>query len=234
MSTGTTTSRRVKVRAAQLNGVDSVEVSDDGLLLTVMFLGKAPHGLGPENVRIDGGRRITGLTDITAVDVSIEREEDPELDDRLYVTLDRAGDTSEYVFSLVETDPYGRPGTEPFRGFDQRYHRAFFSFRPDCPTPFDCKEDEPEPAGFLPRPSSTTRPATTTPSASCSWTGSRSPPRTGSSATPPTWASRSSSCSRTPAIRSATSRTRWPPRPTWTPRAAGSLYGGTSGSSTTP
>ncbi|WP_405477599.1 putative baseplate assembly protein [Streptomyces sp. NBC_00009] len=148
MSTGTTTSRRVKVRAAQLNGVDSVEVSDDGLLLTVMFLGKAPHGLGPENVRIDGGRRITGLTDITAVDVSIEREEDPELDDRLYVTLDRAGDTSEYVFSLVETDPYGRPGTEPFRGFDQRYHRAFFSFRPDCPTPFDCKEDEPEPAGF--------------------------------------------------------------------------------------
>lgn len=138
MTTGTTTSRRVKVRAAQLNGVDSVEVSDDGLLLTVMFLGKAPHGLGPENVRIDGGRRITG---ITAVDVSVEREEDPELDDRFYVTLDQAGDTSEYVFSLVETDPYGRPGTEPFRGFDRRYHRASFSFRPDCPTPFDCKGD---------------------------------------------------------------------------------------------
>ncbi|MCI3243706.1 putative baseplate assembly protein [Streptomyces spinosisporus] len=134
----TATSRRAKVRAAQLNGVDAVEVDDDGLLLTVTFLGKAPHGLGPENVRIDGGRRITG---ITAVDVSVEREEDPELDDRLYVTLDRTGDTSRYVLALVETDPYGRPGTEPFRGFDQRYHRASFSFRPDCPTPFDCKED---------------------------------------------------------------------------------------------
>ncbi|MFD7197794.1 putative baseplate assembly protein [Streptomyces sp. NPDC059893] len=145
MTTGTTTSRRVKVRAAQLNGVDCVEVGDDGLLLTVLFLGKAPHGLGPENVRIDGGRRITG---ITAVDVSVEREEDPELDDRLYVTLDRAGDTSEYVFSLVETDPYGRPGTEPFRGFDQRYHRASFSFRPNCPTPFDCKEAEPQETDF--------------------------------------------------------------------------------------
>lgn len=144
--TGTTaTSRRTKVRAAQLNGVDSVEVSDDGLLLTVTFLGKAPHGLGPENVRIDGGRRITG---ITAVDVSVEREEDPELDDRLYVSLDQAGDTSRYRLSLVETDPYGRPGTEPFRGFDQRYHRATFAFRPDCPTPFDCKDDEPEPTGF--------------------------------------------------------------------------------------
>ncbi|MFD5120166.1 putative baseplate assembly protein [Streptomyces sp. NPDC058385] len=145
MTTGTTTSRRVKVRAAQLNGVDCVEVGDDGLLLTVLFLGKAPHGLGPENVRIDGGRRITG---ITAVDVSVEREEDPELDDRLHVTLDRAGDTSEYVFSLVETDPYGRPGTEPFRGFDQRYHRAAFSFRPDCPTPFDCKEDDADQPDF--------------------------------------------------------------------------------------
>ncbi|MFE5022390.1 putative baseplate assembly protein [Streptomyces sp. NPDC056656] len=148
MTTGTTTSRRAKVRAAQLNGVDSVEVSDDGLLLTVMFLGKAPHGLGPENVRIDGGRRITGLTDITVVDVSVEREEDPELDDRLYVSLDQAGDTSEYVLSLVETDPYGRPGTEPFRGFDQRYHRASFSFRPDCPTPFDCKGDGEEVPDF--------------------------------------------------------------------------------------
>ncbi|MFE9609642.1 putative baseplate assembly protein [Streptomyces sp. NPDC006012] len=133
MSAGTT--RRAKVRAAQLGGIDAVEAGDDGLLLTVTFLGKAPHGLGPQNVRIDGGRRITG---ITAVDLSVEREEDPELDDRLYVTLDRTGDTSRYRLSLVEADPYGRPGTEPFRGFDQRYHSASFSFRPDCPTPFDC------------------------------------------------------------------------------------------------
>ncbi|MFG2882693.1 putative baseplate assembly protein [Streptomyces sp. NPDC048297] len=137
MSAGT--ARRAKVRAAQLNGVDAVEVSDDGLQLTVTFLGKAPHGLGPENVRIDGGRRITG---ITAVDVSVEREEDPELDDRLYVTLDRAGDTSRYTLSLVEADPYGRPGTEPYRGFDQRYVGAGFAFRPDCPTPFDCEGDQ--------------------------------------------------------------------------------------------
>jgi hypothetical protein len=141
----TTATRRAKVRAAQLGGIDAVEVSDDGLLLTVTFLGKAPHGLGPENVRVDGGRRITG---VTAVDVSVEREEDPELDDRLYVTLDRAGDTSRYRLSLVETDPYGRPGTEPFRGFDQRYHSATFTFRPDCPTPFDCTEDEQATDGF--------------------------------------------------------------------------------------
>lgn len=146
-TSGSTVSRRAKVRAAQLNGVDAVEVSDDGLLLTVTFLGKAPHGLCPENIRIDGGRRITG---ITAVDVSVEREDDPELDDLLYVTLDKAGDTSRYRLSLVETDPYDRPGTQPYRGFDQRYHSAHFSFRPDRPTPFDCKEDEQPTAAAFP------------------------------------------------------------------------------------
>ncbi|MEU4496751.1 putative baseplate assembly protein [Streptomyces sp. NPDC023998] len=134
-----TDGRRAKVRAAQLGGVDAVEVGDDGLTLTVTFLGKAPHGLCPENVRIDGGRRITG---IEAVDVSVEREEDPELDDRLYVTLDRTGDTSRYTLSVVDTDPYGRPGTEPFPGFDQRYFSAEFEFRPDCPTPFDCQDEQ--------------------------------------------------------------------------------------------
>lgn len=136
-----TDGRRARVRAAQLGGVDAVEVGDDGLTLTVTFLGKAPHGLCPENIRIDGGRRITG---VEAVEVSVEREEDPELDDRLFVTLDRTGDTppataggapTRYRLSVVDTDPYGRPGTEPFPGFDQRYFSAEFDFRPDCPTP---------------------------------------------------------------------------------------------------
>ncbi|MGP3927102.1 putative baseplate assembly protein [Streptomyces sp. 8N616] len=145
-----TKDRRGRIREARLNGVDAVEVSDDGLTLTVTFIGKAPHGLCPENVRIDGGRRITG---IEAVEVSVEREEDPELDDRLYVTVDRAGDTSPYTLSVVDTDPYGRPGTEPFPGFDQRYFHAGFTFQPDCPTPFDCTDAQQDlPAAFAPAP----------------------------------------------------------------------------------
>ncbi|AJZ87063.2 putative baseplate assembly protein [Streptomyces sp. AgN23] len=134
-------SRRDLIRAVHLNGVDAVEVGDSteqGTTLTVTFLGKAPHGLCPENVRIDGGRRITG---IEVLEISVEREEDPELDDKLYVTVDRAGDTSVYRLSVVDTDPCGRPGTEPFPGFDQRYFSAEFTFRPDCPAPFDCKEE---------------------------------------------------------------------------------------------
>ncbi|RNG19595.1 putative baseplate assembly protein [Streptomyces botrytidirepellens] len=145
-----TETRRHRVRSAGLNGIDAVEVSDDGLTLTVSFLGKAPHGLCPENVRVDGGRRVTG---IGVVDISVEREDDPELDDKLYVTVDRAGDTSPYRLAVVDTDPYGRPGTEPFPGFDQRYYDAEFRFLPDCPTPFDCAdEDQGPPATFAPAP----------------------------------------------------------------------------------
>ncbi|MBZ4015665.1 putative baseplate assembly protein [Streptomyces purpurogeneiscleroticus] len=136
-----TDQRRGRIRAARLNGIDGVEVADDGVTLTVTFLGKAPHGLCPENFRIDGGRRITG---IEALEVSVEREDDPELDDRVHVTLDRTGDTSRYRLSVVETDPYGRPGTEPYEGFDQRYFTTDFRFRTDCPSPFDCAEGEAE------------------------------------------------------------------------------------------
>ncbi|MGY4989696.1 putative baseplate assembly protein [Streptomyces nigrescens] len=143
--------RRGRVRAARLNGIDAVEVADDGVTLTVTFLGKAPHGLCPENIRIDGGRRITG---IGVREISVEREEDPELDDRLLVVLDRTGDTSRYQLSVVETDAYGRPGSTPYEGFDQRYFRAEFSFHPHCPSPFDCVDEEPAdcPGTFGPAP----------------------------------------------------------------------------------
>lgn len=132
-----TDGRRDMVREAQLGGVDAVEAADDGLTLVVTFIGKAPHGVRPENVRIDGGRRITG---INAVRVTVDREEDPELDDLMHVTLDRTGDTTRYRLSVVDTDPYGRPGTNPYPGFDQRYFSAEFLFRPGRPTPFDCED----------------------------------------------------------------------------------------------
>jgi len=127
-------SRRAAIREAGHNGVDEVEVSDDGLRLSVTFLGRAPDGLTSANVRIDGGRRVTG---ITAVEVSVEQAGDPELDDRLHVTVDRAGDTSRYRLSIVEPDAYGRPGTVPYPGFDQRYYGTGFRFWPDRPPAFD-------------------------------------------------------------------------------------------------
>jgi predicted phage baseplate assembly protein len=130
--------RRDEVRSAGLNGVDGVEAHDDGLTLVVTFLGKAPAQLDPGNVRIDGGRRITA---IRAIDVTIEREDDPDLDDRAFVTVDRTGDLSTYRLSVVEPDAYGRPGQTPLAGFDPRYAGADFDFHPNCPSDQDCAAD---------------------------------------------------------------------------------------------
>ncbi|WP_445398228.1 putative baseplate assembly protein [Streptomyces sp. LE64] len=140
MTTGPTTGcrtghRRGDLRAAELNGIDAVEAHDDGLTLLVTFLGKAPKRLAPGNIRIDGGRRITA---VHVVEVTIEREEDADLDDRAFVVVDRTGDTSPYTLSVVEPDAYGRPGTEPLAGFDPRYSRADFVFHPQCPARSDC------------------------------------------------------------------------------------------------
>jgi predicted phage baseplate assembly protein len=127
--------RRGAVRVSGLGGIDGIEVSDDGLTLTLTFLGKAPEHLRPGNIRIDGGVRITG---IGVREVRIEREDDPELDDRALVILDAEGDTSVYTLSLVERGPHGRPGEQPLHDFDPRYASAQFSFRPACPADTDC------------------------------------------------------------------------------------------------
>ncbi|GII88901.1 hypothetical protein Ssi03_68910 [Sphaerisporangium siamense] len=140
--------RRADVRAAGLNGLDGIEVSDDGTVLTVAFLGRAPQGLGPRNIRIDGGRRVTG---VRAVAVAVDAARDPGLDDRMRVTVDTAGDHSPYTMTIVEPGPHGRPGTTPYHGFDPRYASATFTFRPACPTGADCaappcEREEPPPA----------------------------------------------------------------------------------------
>jgi len=87
--------------------------------------------------------------------VTIEREEDAELDDRAFVVVDRTGDTSSYTLSVVEPDAYGRPGTEPLAGFDPRYASAGFVFHPQCPAQSDCvcgcggEHHEPRPAPVI-------------------------------------------------------------------------------------
>jgi hypothetical protein len=136
-----TDARRSLVRRQRLFGIDSVEPDDDDRTLTVTFLGKAPRDdrerdrIGHRNIRIDGGRRITG---IRAVDVDMRFEDDPDLDDRMIVRVDRTGDGSEYTLCVVAEGPDGRPGTAPFPGFDPRYHCAPFGFRTGCPTDDDC------------------------------------------------------------------------------------------------
>jgi hypothetical protein len=43
--------RRADVRAGRVNGIDTVEVDDDGVTLHLSFLGKAPDRLEPHGRR---------------------------------------------------------------------------------------------------------------------------------------------------------------------------------------
>jgi hypothetical protein len=133
------------------NGIDFVEVSDDQRSLCAHFFGRVHEHIKAGNIRIEGGRRIRG---IRAVDVRIERAHDEELDDCLSITLDKAGDFSTYRLCLVEEAPAaeevadeeqhsGESGKaeQPLDGLDPRYSCIDFSFKVNCPSDLDCKEE---------------------------------------------------------------------------------------------
>ena len=136
--------RRERVRRAQLNGLDYLEVDDgptggDGPVLTVYFLGKVDPEIEKSikrdrrHVRIEGGRRIKGLQ---VRGVEIQSSQEPDRDDYMKVHLDRKGDFSTYVLSVVEPET-GRPMT----GFAPRYSRLEFAFEGDT-SDVDCKPQE--------------------------------------------------------------------------------------------
>jgi hypothetical protein len=135
--------------SSEWNGIDYAEVEDDQLSICVHLFGHIPEGIGIDNVRICGGRRIR---DIRVTRVEIHRSEDPELDDCLRVHVDRSGDFSPYCLCIgvpaarpVDDCGYPLPGTEgvpdwvPLPGFDPRYACADFSFKAGCASPLDCK-----------------------------------------------------------------------------------------------
>jgi hypothetical protein len=136
--------RREAVRQhARLNGLDYLEVGADRRTLSVHFLGKAPVSLEPANVVIEGGRRRRG---IKVERVTVRRTEMPGLDDTMEVVTDREGDASPYVLRVVLRDEQGVDRPHP--AFDPRYDRVTFTFKADCPSDLDCKQERrcpPEP-----------------------------------------------------------------------------------------
>ncbi len=123
-------------RSGALNGIDYVEVGDDGVSLCVHLFGAMPPGLGVANVRVTGGDRITGLR-VLGVTV----EDDPETYDDacLRVLLDREGDHSAYCLCLVEADSSNDPATWlAYPGFDPRHACAALRFRLGCGKDLDC------------------------------------------------------------------------------------------------
>jgi hypothetical protein len=140
--------RRQLVRAANQAGLDYVEVERfeaDGkpaAHLSVHVFGRLPAGIGPGNIRIEGGRRIPASA-IVVLKAVPAASDDAECDDCLCITVDGVGDFSLYTLSVVQprTDSEGRRIFDPYPGFDQRYYRVPFSFRVDCPSDLDCKAE---------------------------------------------------------------------------------------------
>ena len=129
--------RREKLRlSGTLNGIDYVEVGDDGVSLCVRLFGDIPQGIGVANVRVSGGDRITGLRVL-----SVKAEREPELHDDacLRVVLDREGDHTAYCLCLVDAASGSDPaGWLAYPGFDPRYACTALHFRLDCAKQLDC------------------------------------------------------------------------------------------------
>ena len=133
--------RRAIARQRDLNGIDYVGISADQTSLCVHLFGEVPRAIDTANVRIQGGRRVR---DIQVISVYPEREEDPELGECLRVNLDKPGDFSTYQLCLVEAEN-GRPTLKPLKDFDPRYACIEFSFKVDCSSDLDCRNEQPCP-----------------------------------------------------------------------------------------
>jgi len=144
-------------QAGVLNGIEFLEVSDTEAptealrqrTLFVHLLRPPPTGadaLGPQNVSITGGERIpdVGVEWVApADDLPAGESADlvAELDDPstvLLVRTDVRGDHSTYTFRLVASPT----DTGPPTGFDPRLIEVDFSFKVECPSDFDCREEE--------------------------------------------------------------------------------------------
>ncbi|HTP10316.1 MAG TPA: putative baseplate assembly protein [Anaerolineae bacterium] len=151
--------RRQQVRARELNGLDYVEVNTDNRTLTVFFLMKAPAHIHKENVRIEGGRRIT---DIKVESASVCTTKDEDRDDCMKVRVDKLGDFSTYQLCVIEVDKdghpivtideHGRQHYKPMAGFDPRYACVEFSSKAGCATDLDCGLEPACPSEVLPLP----------------------------------------------------------------------------------
>lgn len=133
-------SRRDHVRAhAGLTGLDWVEVDETQTRLSLYFLGRAPAGLTPETLAIEGGRSERDRVRVTSVD--LYPAEDERLDDLAVLHVDKPGDYSTYTLRLLGLG-----------GIDPRYASLDFSFKANCPSDLDCRSEcrHPEPQSAAP------------------------------------------------------------------------------------
>ena len=137
-----------------VNGIDFLEVLDQQAppgtprqqtLLAQLF--QPAPALKPENIRIEGGVRITPVNVLwvfpaTAVLSPPASSTEPaffaalpNVDHLLVIRTDVAGDFSTYTLRLVQSAADDTPPP----GFDVQFAAVDFSFKVECPSDFDCQ-----------------------------------------------------------------------------------------------
>jgi len=123
------------VRAGPRNGIDYIDVERNRRVLNVYLFHEAPQRITTANVRISGGVRVR---DIKVIDLRIGAAGGAVGDARFQVVVDRPGDLSTYLLSLVEVDALGVSSGEPMAEFDPFYASTEFVFHERRTTSIDC------------------------------------------------------------------------------------------------
>lgn len=131
--------RQAVVEDGTLNGIDFVEVATLDQFKLRLGLLKSAAALTPDNFRIEGGVRITGIRV-----VSIAGQPGKVLT----LTVSARGDFSNYTLRIVAAADTDAPPT----GFDPQLSAVGFSFKVACPNDFDCKSDSDCPPVRVPEP----------------------------------------------------------------------------------
>jgi hypothetical protein len=130
--------RRAAVRGSALNGIDFVEIVDrdapspdlrQRILHVHLLNDPGALVLTRDNVRIEGGERIRTIR-VDTVTMGLAPQTNV-----VVVEVDRYGDDSPYTVRLVRSATDDRPPVD----FDPMLSEAVFSFKAECPSPFDCK-----------------------------------------------------------------------------------------------
>jgi hypothetical protein len=127
---------RVQHQTEYLNGIDHLEVVDtDALmpedrqrLLRLHLINPLRKPIKPEEVRIEGGERIQGITAVSVTAL------EPDV---VEIRLSEWGDFSRYTLRLVDA-PSSKQPPGPLTGFDARLAACDFTFKVECPSDFDC------------------------------------------------------------------------------------------------
>lgn len=144
--------RRAAVRFAldagvpRLNGIDYLEVlSEDQTQLGLYFVHGAPTTLTPTNFLIEGGVRVQNLR----VESVSAMPDDP---DGLVLAVNQPGDFSTYQLRIVTTASNPAPPADLEPPLDAQLAAVAFSFKVNCPNPFDCPQPPDCPPESLPAP----------------------------------------------------------------------------------